>query len=426
MNRIARLIGLSTALLLVFLVAVLVTQHWLRTHTDRLAIEIVETRQKQLAEILQLAKPGPLPWSEGFVSSLRQALDAQIVVTSSSAPSAAKPAERTAADAWTFSHTVSDPSGQPAAKIDVTLEPPPVVRLVNIYRQTAIALLILAFGLMLLLATIILFSSQPHSRNGNSTEKGVVSARGEIDSLTHLAKVSVRQGAELERERLERLRAEEDLHFQQVLLNRALEEKIRLGRDLHDGIIQSLYATGLTVEAAKNTLAARPADAQKQLEQSLETLNATIRDVRSYIAGLAPESLRRQTFAESVHSLTQTLDGARAVSYDLRIDDQPAARLSENEYTDLLQIVREAVSNSLRHGGASQMVIRLHEDGGNLCLLVQDNGRGFDAESISRGHGLSNMRSRAERLGATLRCTSGPGQGTRIVLTMPATRPLPT
>jgi signal transduction histidine kinase len=242
----------------------------------------------------------------------------------------------------------------------------------------------------------------------------------EFDSLSHLAKTNLQQGADLRRERSERLRADEDLHFQQILLNRSLEEKIQLGRELHDGIIQSLYATGLTFEAAKNQLALDPTEAARQLDTGLKALNATIRDVRSYISGLSPDNLRQQSFADSVRSLTQTLTGGRATDFDLKIDDSAAIRLSDAQSTDLLQIIREAISNGLRHGNASKITVRLHESAGEIGLLIQDNGQGFEpAKLTARGRGLDNLQARAERIGATLRITSAIGEGARTVVTLP-------
>jgi signal transduction histidine kinase len=281
-------------------------------------------------------------------------------------------------------------------------------------------LLVLALGLLVVLVTSLLINTRQLPGPEVWAAASSAALGKEFDSLTHLAKTNLQQGADLKHERSERLRADEDLHFQQILLNRSLEEKIQLGRELHDGIIQSLYATGLTFEAAKNLLAQNPAGAARQLDTGLKALNATIRDVRSYISGLSPENLRQQSFADSVHSLTQTLTGGRATEFDLKIDDSAAARLTDAQSTDLLQIIREAISNGLRHGDASKITVRLHESAGEIGLLIQDNGRGFDlAKLIARGHGLDNLQARAERIGATLRITSAIGEGTRTVVTLP-------
>ncbi len=417
MNRLARLLGLALVLLLLFLGALALTQHWLRDHTERIRRETIATKKSQFDQLLTLAKPGPPPWSDQTTGSLSGALGASI--TSAPARTTINFPE---SKRWEFFRDFPAAGDHPGARVVVKFTPPAVVHLISMYQQSAVILMFLAIGLMLALASAIVFSLR--GRGAASLETS--SAHAEMRSLTHLAQVSARQGTELERARIERLRAEEDAHFQQTLLNRALEEKIRLGHDLHDGIIQSLYAAGLTVEAAKNLLPTDPAEATRQLEAGVSAINVTIREVRGYIAGLSPESLRQQSFGEAVRSLTQTLDAGRAATYDLRIDDEAAATLGEEPVAHLLQIAREAVSNALRHGAATLITVRLHCAGGEICLLVQDNGRGFAVTGSSGGgHGLGNMRARAERLGGKLQFSSSPGQGTRLLLTF-APPPLPT
>ena len=417
MNRIARLIGLAAVLLIVFLAAVLASGLRLRHQTEQIRLAALETKRHQLEQVFALARPAPLPWSETYTTSLATILDAQLNVLP--APNTPE-ATRQALGSWQFDHLLRDDAGNIIAVLRVSAQPPTPVRMGEVYRKTAMILLVLALGLLAVLITALLFNRrrQPEADERKTDERTAIG--NEFDSLTHLAKANARQGVDLEHERGERLRADEDLHFQQILLNRSLEEKIQLGRELHDGIIQSLYATGLTFEAAKNQLARDPAATATQLDAGLKALNATIRDVRSYISGLAPENLRQQSFAESVLSLTENLSGGRATTFDLRIDESAAARLTDAQSTDLLQIIREAVSNSLRHGEAGKITIRLHESAGELGLLVQDNGKGFDSTKlIARGHGLDNLQARAERIHAVLRVVSTPGEGTRTIVTLP-------
>ncbi|MGY8718103.1 MAG: histidine kinase [Verrucomicrobiia bacterium] len=101
----------------------------------------------------------------------------------------------------------------------------------------------------------------------------------------------------MDRERDERGKAQADAQQRLQLLNRALEEKIRFGRDLHDGVIQSLYATGLTLESAKLQVSTKPAAAVNQLEQSISLINRIITDIRGYISDLSPRSVRRDSLA---------------------------------------------------------------------------------------------------------------------------------
>jgi len=241
-----------------------------------------------------------------------------------------------------------------------------------------------------------------------------------MGTLAKLAESSVAQGAELSRERDVRRRAEEDVQLKQHLLAQSLDEKIRLGRDLHDGIIQSLYAVGLTLESLRALMKADPAAAESRLEQTRAALNATIRDVRTYITGLAPDNLKRASFGQALQSLLAELRAGRVVQFDIKVDDEATALLTPEQTVEALQIAREAVSNALRHGGASVVTVRVHKGDREVGLLVQDNGTGFESGGGHEGgHGLFNMQARAESIGARLRLTSQPHEGTRVVLTLP-------
>jgi signal transduction histidine kinase len=428
MNRIARLAAFALFLLLMFLAALAVTQHWLQGHTENIQHEMITSKGAQFDQLMGLGKISPPPWTEETQKSIGAVLGATVSVSPATGDGTSPIASTTAGSTratgqksgrWEFTRTFPADGGRDAQNVRVKYTPTAVVHLIALYRESAVLLLFLALGLLLVLIVAVIFSLRARTLAQIDQGSTFASSSQEINSLTQLAKVSARQSSELERERIERQRAEEDAHFQQTLLNRALEEKIRLGHDLHDGIIQSLYAAGLTVEAAKNLIERDPAEAQRQLETGVKTINTTIREVRGYIAGLSPESMRHQSFAESIRSLTQTLDAGRAASYDLRIDEAASGLLNEEQIMHLLQIAREAISNGLRHGGATQITVRLHQSGGELCLLVQDNGRGFSPETASgSGHGMTNMRARAERVGAKLQFSSSPAAGTKLIVTM--------
>ncbi len=235
-----------------------------------------------------------------------------------------------------------------------------------------------------------------------------------------LARAAATQSEALARERDVRHRTEENLAMEQMRAGQAVADKVRLGRDLHDGMIQSLYATGLTLTAARGKITAEPARAAELLDRGVELLNATIRDMRAAIGGLSAARQQEQSFPAAVGLVLEMLSSGRAVVFDTRLDAEAAARVGEGQCADLLQIIREAVSNALRHGAAHTVTVRLNEDQGNLCLLVQDDGRGFDPDRAPAvGQGLGNLRARAELLRGELGVTSRPGAGTRVVLTFP-------
>ena len=284
-------------------------------------------------------------------------------------------------------------------------------------QQKAIGLIVaISFGSLVVVA-LAAGSRRPLS----SSPENLKRSRSDMQQVEHLARSAVVREEALRLEREERQRADENLHIQHLLLNQALGEKVRIGRDLHDGVIQSLYATGLTLESSRQKRPTDPAAAEALLDRGLQLLNDNIREIRGYINSLSEsESLAPHRFSNALGVLIENVKGGRSTEFVVRIDDAAEARLSPTQIPDILQIVREAVSNALRHGSASQITIRLHEDGDRLALLVADNGTGFNpATASSEGHGLANFRSRAALLNAELRLDSQPGNGTRLVITFP-------
>ncbi len=322
--------------------------------------------------------------------------------------------------AWRGPRSASEAEPAYAAGTSARVPPDPAVkpahRAVVLLQRFTFGLGVVSLGLSMAL----LFSLAWRPARGSESLAPFSAARTEIDTLARLAKTSVAQGEELSRERDVRRRAEADAQLQQHLLSSSLQEKIRLGHDLHDGIIQSLYATGLTIESVRALLQSDPKEADRRLEQTRAQLNEAIREVRGYITGLAPERLREARFADAVETTLAELRAGRATRFDVTIDHDAAAHLSPAQMVEALQILREAVSNALRHGAASLITVRVHQGDGQLCLLVQDNGAGFDpAKRRQGGHGLSNMQARAARIGATLRVSSQPGEGARVVAMLP-------
>lgn len=275
-------------------------------------------------------------------------------------------------------------------------------------------------GLAVALTLPLLLSAALRSGRSAESRPPLGDGRAELSTLARLAESSVAQGAELSRERDERRRAEEDGRLKQQLLTQSLEERIRLGRDLHDGIIQSLYAAGLTLESVRALVQSQPAEAERRLDQTRASLNDAIRDVRAYVVGLAPDTLRRAGFARALSHLLNELSAGRPAEFDIQVDDEAAAQLTPEQSIEVLQLAREAVSNALRHGQASRITIRMHQGDHEVCLLVQDNGLGFDpTRARTGGHGLNNMHARAGRIGASLRLTSQPAHGTRVLANIP-------
>ncbi len=283
------------------------------------------------------------------------------------------------------------------------------------YRERIALASLAVAGIAAVTVAAALPASRPRAEPDTAAREGVVL----------LARAAATQSDALARERDVRQRTEENLALEQLRAGQAVADKVRLGRDLHDGIIQTLYAAGLVLASAREKIATHPQRAAGLLDQGIGALNAAIRDVRACIAGLAQVQRQGGSFPAAVGAVTEMLGSGREAVFDTQLDPAAVAQVEEAQFADLLQIIREAVSNALRHGAAKTVTLRLHENAGRLALLVQDDGRGFDPANVSTGgHGLANLRARAALLRGELRLTSSPGVGTRLVLTLPVSGPV--
>jgi signal transduction histidine kinase len=200
----------------------------------------------------------------------------------------------------------------------------------------------------------------------------------------------------------------------------ALDERERIGQDLHDGIIQSIYATGLGLEECVRLAEEDPREVRPKLEAAIESLNTVIRDVRNYIVGLQPEELQERGLSRSLAELTRGLGLNALLHAELEVEPGIDGALTPEQTDHLYHICREALTNVVKHARASRVVLVLGRVNGALRLRVEDDGTGFDpADRSPSGQGLRNMEERARRLGGSLSVESAPGRGTRIALALP-------
>ena|SRR2546427_1707076 len=218
----------------------------------------------------------------------------------------------------------------------------------------------------------------------------------------------------------ERKRAEEAMRKSEQELCQLLEERERMSQNLHDNIIQTLYAIGLGLEESQRLIGGDSKTAVTNLSHAVRDLNAVIRDVRCYILGSEPAISSGQQLKVAIEHLAQRMAGAHLLEFRLQVDPMAANRLAPEEVNHVLYIVREAMSNSLRHSGGRSGFVALQSRNGYVRLEVEDDGVGFDVQAKQeRGTGLRNLVARAEKLGAQLEVVSKPGRGTRVVLNIP-------
>ena len=196
-----------------------------------------------------------------------------------------------------------------------------------------------------------------------------------------------------------------------------LEERERIAKELHDGIIQSLFAVGMGLQGT--ALMTGNPETSTRIEQAVEALDGVIRDLRNYIFGLRPGILADRQLDQALHNLGQEMRPRTGEELDVAVDAALAARLSPRS-ADIVQLTREALSNVARHARARHVTVRLERSGSRAVLLVSDDGVGFDPERDHPGSGLRNMHERAAMLGGKLEVASRLGEGTTLKVDFPA------
>ncbi|MBI2998012.1 MAG: GAF domain-containing protein [Deltaproteobacteria bacterium] len=200
----------------------------------------------------------------------------------------------------------------------------------------------------------------------------------------------------------------------------ALEERERISKDLHDGIIQSIYATGLGLEDGIQLVDEDAAKAKQRLEQAIEDLNDVIKDVRNYIFNLQPEVLHGKEIGRALADLVKGFKINSLVDAELVVGEGIDRPLSEEQKTHLFHIARETLANVAKHAEASKVRLTLLPAPDGLTFSIEDNGIGLDSQSVrAGGQGLKNIAERVKLLGGDCEIESGFRKGTRLVVTIP-------
>jgi signal transduction histidine kinase len=199
-----------------------------------------------------------------------------------------------------------------------------------------------------------------------------------------------------------------------------VQERDRIGRDLHDGIIQSLYAVSLSLEDVPEMMVSSPDEAEARVDAAIDSLQVAIRELRNFIYGLRPETFDGADVAAGVVALAEQFRYNTLIDIDVHVDADAGTAMSREHGAELLHLARESLSNAARHARARHLAVSFLRDGDDATLIVADDGVGFDpTQPVAAGHqGLGNMQERAASIGATLRVESAPGEGTRIIVSI--------
>ncbi len=196
-----------------------------------------------------------------------------------------------------------------------------------------------------------------------------------------------------------------------------------LAFEIHDGLVQTLTAAALHLEATRVAADQLPPEARKQFEVGLGLLREGISEGRRFISGLRPPVLDEDGLKAALEHLAARLTAE--IRLPIELDCRPGLEeLAPLVELTLYRVVQESLTNIRRHSGATQVRVELRRVDGRVRAVIADNGIGFDpAQSGLRNFGLRGMRERVRVLGGDLTIESEPGQGTRIVVDLPAWLP---
>jgi len=200
-----------------------------------------------------------------------------------------------------------------------------------------------------------------------------------------------------------------------------LEERDRIGMDLHDGIIQSIYGVGLALESTYHSIEEDPQSAKQRIQHAIDGLNQAIRDIRTYILDLRPRQLGNDGLMAGLKRLVTEY---RANTFSEVTLTGPRTDLKEMPHSyslALFLICQEALANAAKHSAAKKVQVTVWTTKDRILLEVRDDGRGFHIAKMTTtlGHGLSNMQTRAHAVGGEVDITSTSEEGTTILAWVP-------
>lgn len=209
---------------------------------------------------------------------------------------------------------------------------------------------------------------------------------------------------------------------EQVRRLAVVEERDRIGRDLHDGVMQRLYAVTISLDDVPELMHEAPAEARIRVDRAIGSLQSAIGDIRGFVYDMRPQLQAPGDLRRALEAVADEMGPIGSNGVEVTVADE--VTLPAEAAAELVTIVREALSNVGRHAGATSAQVELSRAGSAARLSVSDDGRGFDT-AATRGpdhHGLNNMRERALALGGRFSVQSSLGGGTRVVVELPAPR----
>jgi len=198
-----------------------------------------------------------------------------------------------------------------------------------------------------------------------------------------------------------------------------LEDRERIGRDLHDTVIQRLFATGMSLQGTARLVRSEPEEALARIESAVDELDLTVKHIRTAIFGLERTRPTSEGLRSRVLAIAREAGGSMGYEPTVLLDGPLDTAVEDSRAAELLATLREALSNIARHAQASHAEVTVLAGHGQLRLLVADDGIGPPSDDAPRGNGLANMAQRAERLGGSSRLSESDTGGTLVTWEIP-------
>lgn len=192
-----------------------------------------------------------------------------------------------------------------------------------------------------------------------------------------------------------------------------IEDRQRIARDLHDSVIQDIFAVGLSLQGLSTRVSEM--EVREQLDSSIDTLDGTVNTLRRYVFELREEVVPATGLDDKIQALVARMGSAYPTKVELSVE--PLESYPSDQ--ELVLLLTEALSNALRHADAAKITVDVMQKGEDILVRIADDGIGFDPANIEAGMGLANMRARALGLGGTLELEAEPGEGTTVIARIP-------
>ena len=198
------------------------------------------------------------------------------------------------------------------------------------------------------------------------------------------------------------------------------EERNRLARDLHDSIKQEIFVIQTSAATVQARFDGDPAGARQALDQVRASARQAMTEMEVMLDQLRAVPLENASLIEALKQHCEALGFRTGARVELKFGNLPPSEtLPPGGHEVILRVAQEALANIGRHARASNVLVSLDSSQGHVELRIRDHGAGFDPNQSRRGHGIENMRTRANEFGGQFELASRPGGGTTVTFSIP-------